>query len=136
MSAYATSYPRLPLGVAFLAVLTGLVGALILIAGVVIVLVALYVIASAGWTAPFGSGMVAGLVTLVIGAIVLAVATGLWDQELWAFVLALVVTGAGALWFIARPLWDGGGVASIETLPAVVFGGLFVYLLAVENHFW
>jgi hypothetical protein len=136
MTAYATSTPRLPIGVAVLAVLTGLVGALILIAGVVILLVALYVIASVGWTAPFGAGMIAGLVTLLVGAIVLAIATGLWDQELWAFVLAVIVTGAGVLWFVARPLWDGGGIASIETLPALVFGTVFVYLLAVENHFW
>jgi uncharacterized membrane protein len=136
MSSYANSTPSLPLGVAVLAVLTGLVGALILIVGVVILLVALLVIASAGWAVSFGTGVIAGLVTLLIGAIVLAVATGLWDQELWAFVLAVIVTGAGVLWFIARPLWDGGGVGSIETLPAAVFGVLFVYLLAVENHFW
>jgi hypothetical protein len=135
MSTYAVSAPRLPLGVAVLAVLTGLVGAIILIAGVVILLVALLVIASVGWTAPFGAGMIAGLVTLLVGAIVLAIATGLWDQELWAFVLAVIVTGAGALWFVARPLWDGGGIASIETLPALVFGAVFVYLLAVNNHF-
>jgi len=136
MSGYATAAPRLPLGVAVLAVLTGLVGALILLAGVVIVLVALFAIASAGWIAPFGTGMIAGLITLIVGAVVLVVATGLWDRELWAFVLAVIVTGAGVLWFIGRPLWDGGGVTSIETLPALVFGTVFVYLLAVENHFW
>ncbi|HTT73512.1 MAG TPA: hypothetical protein VMG99_05115 [Thermoplasmata archaeon] len=136
MSGYATPTPRLPLGVAVLAVLTGLVGALILLAGIVIVLVALFAIASAGWVAPFGAGMIAGLVILLVGAVVVAIASGLWDQELWAFVLAVLVTGAGVLWFVARPLWDGGGVASIETLPALVFGGLFVYLLAVNNHFF
>jgi hypothetical protein len=136
MSAYATSTPSLPLGVAVLAVLTGLVGALVLIAGAAIVLVALFAIASYGWIAPFGVGMVAGLITLLVGAIILVIATGLWDQELWAFALAVIVTGAGVLWFIARPLWDGGGVASIETWPALLFGVVFVYLLAVNNHFW
>lgn len=136
MSGYATAVPRLPLGVAVLAVLTGLVGAFVLIAGLAIVLVALFVIASAGWATMFGTGVIAGLITLIIGAVVLAIATGLWDQELWAFVLAVIVAGAAALWFIGRPLWDGGGVASIETLPAIVSGALLVYLIAVKNHFW
>ncbi len=136
MGGYATAVPRLPLGVAVLAVLTGIAGAFVLIAGFVVVLVALYGVASVGATSIFGSGLVAGLIALVIGAIVLAVASGLWDQELWAFVLAILATGAGVLWFIGRPLWDGGGLASIETLPALVFGTLFVYLLAVNDHFW
>ena len=136
MSGYATGVPRLPLGVALLAVLTGIVGALVLIAGLVIVLVALYVLSSVGWATMFGTGLIAGLITLAIGIFVLAVATGLWDQELWAFVLAVIATGAAAVWFIGRPLWDGGGLASIETLPALISGGLLVYLLAVQNHFW
>jgi len=136
MSGYASGVPRLPLGVAVLAVLTGLVGFLVLIAGLVIVLVALYVLSSVGWAAMFGTGLIAGLITLVIGAIVLAVATGLWDQELWAFVLAVIVTGAAVLWFVARPLVAGDGIGSIETVPAVVSGLLFIYLLAVSDHFW
>ena len=136
MSGYASGVPRLPLGVAVLAVLTGLVGAFVLIVGLVIVLVGLYVIGSVGWTAMFGTGLATGLIALVVGAIILALATGLWDQELWAFVLTVIVTGAAALWFVARPLWEGGGLASIETLPAIVSGALFLYLLAVKNHFW
>ena len=136
MSGSSSSVPSLPLGVAILAVLTGLVGAFILIAGLVVVLVALYVIAGAGWATVFGTGLLAGLITFIVGIVVLAVATGLWDQEMWAFVLAVIATGAGVLWFIARPLWDGGGLVSVETWPALIFGVLFVYLLAVKNHFW
>ena len=136
MSGYGSALPRLPLGVAVLAVLTGLVGAFLLITGVIIALVALLVLASIGWTGMFGTGVVAGLIALFVGGVVLATATGLWDQELWAFVVAVLVTGAGALWFIGRPLWDGGGIGSIETVPALVSGTLFVYLLAVKNHFW
>lgn len=135
MNAYAPAVPRLPLGVAVLAVLTGLVGAFVLIAGLVIVLVAAYVIAAMGWTAMFGSGVLAGLIALVVGGVILAAAAGLWDQEMWAYVLAILVTGGAAIWFIGRPLWDGGGFASIETLPALISGLLFVYLLAVKNHF-
>ena len=73
---------------------------------------------------------------MMIGAVVLAIATGLWDQELWAFVLAVIGAGATAAWFIVRSLWEGGGISSIETLPALVSGTLFVYLVAVKNHFW
>ncbi len=138
MTAYANApvAPSLPLGVAVLAVLTGLVGAFILIAGLIVVVVALFALSSVGWAAMFGSGVIAGLIALVIGAVILAVASGLWDQEMWAYVLAILVSGAAVLWFIARPLWDGGGIASVETLPALVSGVLFLYLLAVKNHFW
>jgi hypothetical protein len=133
MSGYV--YPRLPLGVAVLAVLTGIFGAVILIAGLVITLVAVALLAGYGWTAMFGAGTFVGLVTLVIGAIILAIAFGLWDQELWAFVLALLATGFAVVWFIAIPLWDGGGLASIVNLPAIISGALFVYLLAVQDAF-
>ncbi len=136
MGGYATPTPSLPLGVAILAVLAGLFGAFVLIAGLIVTVVALFAIAGVGWTAGFGTGMIAGLVALIIGAIILGIAFGLWDQELWAFVLALLVTMAASAWFIVRPLWDGGGFASIETWPALISGGLFVYLVAVRNHFW
>lgn len=118
-----------------LAVLTGLFGAVILIAGLVITLVAVAVLAGYGWTAMFGAGTIVGLVTLVIGAIILAIAFGLWDQELWAFVLALLATGFAVVWFVAIPLWDGGGLASVLNLPAIISGALFVYLLAVQDAF-
>ncbi|HTW76249.1 MAG TPA: hypothetical protein VMG14_00585 [Thermoplasmata archaeon] len=138
MSGYANApvVPGLPLGVAVLAVLTGLVGAFLLFGGILVVAVALFGIASLGWASMFGTGLFAGLIVLLVGAVILAVASGLWDQEMWAYVLAVIVTGAAALWFVARPLWDGGGLASVETLPALVSGVLFVYLLAVKNHFW
>jgi hypothetical protein len=133
--AYASA-PRLPLGVAVLAVLTGIFGAFVLIAGLVILLVALFALAGYGWTAMFGAGTVVGLITLIIGAVILAVASGLWDQELWALVIAIIVTGLLVVWFIVRPLWYGGGVDSILTLPAIISGVLFVYLLAVQDAFW
>ncbi len=136
MGAYATGAPRLPLGVAVLAVLSGIFGAIVLVGGLVIVLAALFLSGSVGWTAMWGSGLVAGLVALIIGVFILAVATGLWDQELWAFALAVIASGFGVLWFIARPLVGGGGLVSIETVPALLFGALFVYLLAVNDAFW
>ena len=133
MGGYAT--PRLPLGVAVLAVLTGVFGAIVLIAGLVITLVAVALLAGYGWTAMFGAGTFVGLVTLVIGAVILAIAFGLWDQEMWAFVLALLATGFAVVWYIAIPLWDGGGLASVLNLPAVLSGLIFVYLLAVQDAF-
>jgi hypothetical protein len=133
MSGYAL--PRLPLGVAVLSVLMGLFGAFVLIVGLVIVLAAVAVLSGAAWAATFGSGIVVGLITFVIGAVILGIASGLWDQELWAFVLALIATGVGVVWFIALPLLGGGGLAAVLDWPAVISGVLFVYLLAVQNAF-
>ena len=134
MSAYRT--PSLPLGVAILAVLMGLVGAFILVIGLLGVAAALLGTATIGGTAAFGGGLLPSLITFLIGALILAVAFGLWDQELWAFVLALIATGLGVFWFIGRPLYYGEGLAAILNIPAIVSGLLFVYLLAVNDHFW
>jgi len=126
---------NLPIGVAVLAVLVGLFGAFLLLGGLVVALVALFHVAAGGWTASLGTGALAGLITLLIGAIILGVAFGLWDQELWAFVLALITVGAAVVWFIALPLYNGGSLASVVNVPAIISGVLLIYLLAVSDHF-
>lgn len=126
----------LPLGVAVLAVLVGIFGAFLLLAGLVVTLVALFHIAATGWTTGFGTGAVSGLITLLFGAIILAVAFGLWDQELWALVLAIIAVGAAVVWFIVLPLYTGSGVGSVVNLPAIVSGILLIYLVAVSDHFY
>ncbi|MEM0129769.1 MAG: hypothetical protein QXG65_06405 [Thermoplasmata archaeon] len=133
----AEGYPNraLPLGVAILAVLTGIFGAFVLLAGLLVTFSSLAIVASMGWTAGFGAGIVAGLVTLLLGLVFLAVAVGLWNQELWAFVLALLAIGAAVLWYVVRPLAEGRGIGSIDLLPSVVSIVLLVYLLAVRDHF-
>jgi uncharacterized membrane protein len=74
----------------------------------------------------FGTGgAIAGLIVLIIGAIILAVATGLWDQELWALALAIIVLlFYGAVEFVSQA-WLG----------LIIVAALLIYLVAVSNHF-
>lgn len=114
----------LPLGVAILAVLIGLVGLLYLFLGVVVLFLHL---AASGFLPHFGGGVLGALVLLVIGIVLLLVARGLWDLELWALVLCILVLGA---------LWVGdlleGAWFSLGGLILLV---LLVYLVAVHRHF-
>jgi hypothetical protein len=128
--------PRLPIGVAILAVLSGIFGFIVLVVGLLVLLVSLFGVSSFGWATAYGTGAIAGLIILIVGVVILSVASGLWDQELWALVIAIIVTGVAVLWFVFRPLYDGYGVASIENVPAIFSAVLFVYLLAVSNDFW
>ncbi|MGI0130784.1 MAG: hypothetical protein ACREDE_10845 [Thermoplasmata archaeon] len=66
-------------------------------------------------------GTVAGLITLIVGLVILAVASGLWAQELWALVLAiLVLIFYGAVEFVPAS-WLG----------LIVVIVLLAYLVAV-----
>jgi hypothetical protein len=117
----------LPLGVAILAVLVGIFGFFILILGLLLMFAAAGVaLGGLGVTSVFGmTGAIAGLIVLVVGIVILGVAVGLWNQELWALVLAiLVLIFFGVVDFIASS-WLG--------LVIVVL--LLVYLVAVARHF-
>jgi hypothetical protein len=117
---------RLPLGVAILAILVGVFGFFILLVGVILLVFGTAVTVGGGSVAVFGTGgAIAGLIITIIGIIVLAVASGLWDQELWALALAIIVLlFYGVLEFLAQS-W----------LALLVVGALLVYLVAVSNHF-
>src|ERR1700674_2399959 len=84
---------QLPLGVAILAILIGIFGFFVALVGLLL-LVAIAGLALGGFvvTNVFGlTGALAGLVILIIGLVILGVAFGLWNQELWALVLAIIV---------------------------------------------
>ena len=130
-----SEYASLPLGVAILAVVVGLFGAVVLVAGLIVLLIALFHLAAMGWTGAFGTGVLSGLVTLVIGAIVLGVAFGLWHRELWAYVLALLSVAVAFGWFVVLPILNGATLSSLVSVPAIVSGLLFIYLLVVHDHF-
>ncbi|MCI4317631.1 MAG: hypothetical protein L3J96_03755 [Thermoplasmata archaeon] len=117
---------QLPLGVAVLAVLIGILGVFILLGGAILLVLGTGVAFGSGTVTVFGSsGAIAGLILLIAGILTLAVATGLWDQELWALALAVVVLlFYGVLEFVAGA-WLG--------LMIVVL--LLIYLGAVSNHF-
>jgi hypothetical protein len=123
------SYPSvgsLPLGVAILAILIGIFGFFVLIVGVLLLVFGTSVAIGTGSVTVFGTGgAIAGLIVLIIGAIILAVATGLWDQELWALALAIIVLlFYGAVEFVSQA-WLG----------LIIVAALLIYLVAVSNHF-
>jgi hypothetical protein len=120
-----TGIGRLPIGVAVLAVLIGIFGFFVLIAGLLILLLGVSIGLTTGATIFGFTGAFAGLIILLVGAVILAVAFGLWDQELWALVLAIIVLlFFGAIEFFSRS-WLG----------LIIVVALLVYLLAVSSHF-
>lgn len=122
--AYATS-ARLPLGVAVLSILIGLFGFFVLVTGLVVVLLGVGA-GIAGGSSVFGlTGTIAGLVILALGGVILAVAAGLWDQQLWALALAVIVL----LLYGAVELFAGAWLA------VAVIGALLLYLVAVSSAF-
>jgi len=120
--------PSLPLGVAVLAIVIALAGIVILLAGALFLLnayfgsivpAALLIVASVD---PLGAAIL-----ILLGAILLSVATALWRQEAWALWTTIVVV------FVA--LADMFFTASI-TVIFVLFLVLFIYLLTVRHHFY
>ena len=119
------SIGRLPIGVALIAVLVGIFGFFVFLGGALLLLLGVG-LGLAGGASVFGaSGTLAGLILLILGAVILAVAFGLWDQELWALVLAI----------LALLVYGVAEFASASWLGLVIVAALLVYLLAVSNHF-
>lgn len=116
---------RLPLGVAILAVLIGIFGFFIFLLGL-LVIVAGIGFGLAGASSVFGyTGAVAGVIILIIGLVILGVAVGLWNQELWALVLAILVLLFYAVITFISASW----------LAFVIVVLLLVYMVAVSSHF-
>jgi len=118
---------RLPLGVAILAILIGIFGFFVLIRGLLLLLtVAGVSLGALGVTVVFGmTGIGAAIIVLVVGLVILGTAFGLWNQELWALVLAIIVLLFYAVVEFLGSAWLG--------LVIVVL--LLVYLVAVSSHF-
>jgi hypothetical protein len=115
----------LPLGVAIISVLIGLLGIFLLVVGVI-----LLVYGAAGaleGLAYFGASAFGGILLLVLAIILVAVATGLWNLELWALVLSIIVVGG--LWILEIV---SGHLISIGSLILFL---LLVYLVAVHRNF-
>jgi lysylphosphatidylglycerol synthetase-like protein (DUF2156 family) len=128
---YAPSrMPSRPFGVALLAVLIGIYGVILVLAGVAIA--ALSSLFTFQATLEFLSltGLVLGLVLFVLGLVFLGVAIGLWHQRLWALILCVVVLGI--FLYSALVPWTGISNISIWFVVELI---LFVYLLAVHRHF-
>lgn len=113
----------LPLGVAILAILIGLVGAFFLIVGLLIVLG----FALVHTAILFVAGFVGGLLLVIFGLVLLVVASGLWNQELWALALSIIV-----ILVVLVGDFVAGAFLSLQTIVLVL---LLIYLIAVRNHF-
>jgi hypothetical protein len=122
----ATVSHRLPLGVGIIAMLIGIFGFFLLAVGLLVALLGLSVGVTAGGSVFGFTGTISGVITLLIGGVILAVATGLWDQELWVLDLAIL-----ALLFYGLIAFVSG---SWLTLAVVL--GLLVYLVAVSDQFY
>ncbi len=124
MSTASVSY-RTPLGVAILSVLIGIVGVVFLVVGF---LAGLLNIATPGVSSHlFVGGWIGIALLLLFGVVLLAVASGLWDGELWALVLSIIVVG---LYFLSD-LISG----ALFTVGGIVLLLLLIYLVAVSPNF-
>jgi hypothetical protein len=123
----APAAPSRPLGVAILAILVGIYGFLVFIAGLLVL--AGVAVSRFLEVARFSgvSGLLTGIIVIVIGLIIMGVAVGLWHLRMWALVLALIVT------FVDLVLYAlAGNFISLGFILALI---VFVYLLAVHRHF-
>jgi hypothetical protein len=120
--------PRLPVGVAVLAVLLATFAVVMVLAGVLFLLNALVGNLVPASLEIFQSiDPLGAAILVVLGASILAMATSLWDQETWALwtTIALVFATIAYLFF----------TGSITVL-FLVFVGLLVYLLTVRRYFY
>jgi hypothetical protein len=122
----APEEPGLPIGVAILAVLIGIVGFVLILGGVLLAALGISIDLGFGAFSSYGS-LIVGVVLLIIGLIILGVALGLWHQRLWALVLAIIVFG---FYFISDAL-----VGDYFSLGAIIALILVIYLIAVHRHF-
>jgi hypothetical protein len=122
----APQEPSLPIGVAILAVLIGIVGVLFIVGGALLAALGIGIHIDLPQLATYGV-LVAGIVLLIVGLIILGVALGLWHQRLWALVLAIIVFG---LYFVTDSL--AGAWFSLGWIISLI---LVIYLIAVHRHF-
>jgi hypothetical protein len=121
---------ELPILVGILAVLIGLFGVFLIVVGLLILLTGLGILsipAVATYSAIGGPLVIAGLVTLIFGVIIFAVATGLWDLETWALYLTGIVLAGVIGWLVYT------GSFGLSLVIAVV---LLVYLVVVSPRFY
>lgn len=120
--------PSLPVGIAILAVLIAILGVVTLLAGALFLLnaylgnvvpISLLIVRSVD---PLGAAIL-----VLLGAVLLAVATALWRQETWALWTTIVV-----VFLTLAYLFFTDSI----TVLFVLFLLLFMYLFSVRRHFY
>ncbi len=120
--------PRLPLGVAVVSVLIGLVGFVMVLGAVLFVLNQLVGASVPTSLEIFSSiDLFGALILLVVGVALLSIATSLWRQETWALWTTVILV------FVMTAYLFFTGFITILFLLFVV---LLVYLLAVRRYFY
>lgn len=120
---------KLPILVGILAILIAIIGFFVLLGGIILLLYGLNVydglprlISTSGY---ISDPVIFGALYFVLGAIMVADARGLWDQESWALWLT------GSIVFIELI----GALLDDAVLLSLVLVLLLVYLVAVRHHF-
>lgn len=120
--------PSLPIGIAILSVVIAILGVVTLLAGALFLLnaylgnlvpISLLIVRSVD---PLGAAIL-----VLLGAILLAVATALWRQETWALWTTIVV-----VFLTLAYLFFTDSI----TVLFVLFLLLFMYLFSVRRHFY
>ena len=120
--------PRLPLGVAVVSVLIGLLGFLLLLGAVLYVLnSSLGALVPAQLEIFTAINLASALVLIILGGALLSIATALWRQETWALWTTIVLVFA-----MTAYLFFTGFI----TVLFVLFIALLVYLLTVRRYFY
>jgi hypothetical protein len=120
--------PSLPIGVAIVCILIAVGGIVVLVSGLLFLLNQYLGTAIPTQLLIVHQVDVIGAAVLVLlGAVLLGVATALWNQEAWALYTTVVV-----LFLALGYLFFTGSI----TVVFLLFLLLFVYLLAVRHHFF
>ena len=122
--------PSRPLGVAILAVLIGIFGILWIVLGLLVLggaSVHGYEAYGANPAIFHETGLIAGLIVLILGLIILGLAVGLWHLRMWALALTLIVLIVELASYVIA-----GNIVSLGFFLALI---LLIYLAAVHRHF-
>lgn len=124
----AAERPRLPIGIAIVAILIALLAVVMVLAGILFLLNSIFGNVVPSVLEVFPSIDIYGAAILtVLGATLLAIATSLWRQETWALWTTIVLVFATTAY-----LFFTGSI----TVLFVLFVVLFVYLLSVRRYFY
>ncbi len=115
--------PSRPIGVAILAVLVVLVGAILLLAAIAVFAFSSFIALAGLPTFGLAIGGILGGILLIVALLWIAVGLGLWHLRSWAWWLAVIVMVLSIIGAFASP--------TTVVIPLI----LLIYLILVRQHF-